>query len=59
MRTCASCIFYLTDDEDENSYHHDENSNTGFCAIRDLFYNVDRTTEACPDYEEGKARVVS
>lgn len=52
MRTCASCIFYLTDDEDENS-------NTGFCAIRDFFYNVDKTTEACPDYEEGKARIVS
>lgn len=37
-------------------FHHDSESKEGFCAMKDLFYNVNENTEACEDYVECKVR---
>ena len=52
-KTCGNCVCYLTDtDKNENlsDFHHDRNKAEGFCAVRDLFYEVKKDTEACSDY---------
>lgn len=45
-KCCGNCISYLTD-EDENGkvtdFHHDRNKDSGFCALCDLFYGVEKT----------------
>ena len=55
--TCKTCSCYLTDvDENGNvtDFHHDSKSKEGFCALKDLFYNVYEDTQACEDYVECK-----
>ena len=51
--TCKDCICYLTD-EDENGnlteFHHDKNADEGFCALRDLFYNIKANEKICNDF---------
>ena len=52
-QTCGNCICYLTDtDENEQltEFHHNRSAESGFCATRDLFYDVKKDTEACEDY---------
>lgn len=53
-QTCGNCLCYLTDvDENENltDFHHDRNKPDGFCAIRDLFYNVKKDERPCEEWE--------
>lgn len=55
--TCKTCSCYLTDTDengDVTEFHHDAESKEGFCAIKDLFYDVNENTEACEDYKECK-----
>lgn len=50
---CGNCISYLTDEDDNGNvteFHHDKNRNTGFCAVRDLFYTVKKDNKACNDF---------
>lgn len=50
---CGSCVSYLTD-EDENGnaadFHHGKNKESGFCALRDLFYVVRKNEKPCGNY---------
>lgn len=50
---CGNCINYLTD-EDKNGnvtdYHHDRDKKDGFCALRDLFYDVKHDSKACDSW---------
>ena len=50
--TCKDCVCFL-DDSDENGnvtdFHH-STKDDGFCAMRDLFYNVKATDKACEDF---------
>lgn len=50
---CGNCVSYLTD-EDENGniaeFHHDRNKESGFCALRDLFYIVKKSEKPCEEY---------
>ena len=55
MKTCKTCIFYLTDEDEHGNvieFEHNANKSEGFCACRDLFYNVNITTPACEDYKK-------
>jgi hypothetical protein len=53
MATCNDCAYYITD-EDENGnvtdFHSAKGKESGFCAIRDLFYNCNKDDEACGDF---------
>ena len=52
-QTCSTCSCYLTDEDKDGNvteYFHDKNKDEGFCATRDLFYDVKKDTEACEDY---------
>jgi len=51
---CGNCISYLTDEDDNGKvtdFHHDRNKDSGFCALRDLFYNVEKDEKPCKDWE--------
>lgn len=51
--TCGHCICYLTDEDEHGNlaeFHHDNNKETGFCSIRDLFHIVKQNTPACKDF---------
>ena len=53
MATCNDCAYYVTD-EDENGnvtdFQSAKGKESGFCAIRDLFYNCNKDDEACGDF---------
>ena len=53
MATCNDCAYYVTD-EDENGnvtdFHSPKGKESGFCAIRDPFYNCNKDDEACGDF---------
>lgn len=53
MATCNDCAYYVND-EDENGnvtdFHSAKGKESGFCAIRDLFYNCNKDDEACGDF---------
>lgn len=56
--TCKECVCYLSD-EDENGnvtefYWAGNKKAEGFCAIRELFYNVKADDEACEDFQRAK-----
>lgn len=52
-KICGNCACYLTD-EDENgnftNFHHDRNKDSGFCAVRDLFYVVRKEEIPCGEW---------
>lgn len=52
--TCSTCISYLTD-EDENGnvvkFHYDRKVESSFCAVRDLFYTVEKGEQPGAMYE--------
>ena len=52
MNYCGTCVSYLTDEKDEKltDFYHDRNCESGFCAMRDLFYTVKKQSRACTDY---------
>ena len=52
-KTCSTCVSYLTDEDAEGNlaeFHHDKAKPLGFCALRDLFYEVQAETKACAEY---------
>ena len=56
-RTCGTCVCYLTDVDDVGNlteFHHDRNQAEGFCAMRDLFYNVKKDRMACKEWAYDK-----
>jgi len=58
---CGTCVCYLTDEDEHGNvaeFHHNRNSEQGFCSVRDLFHVVRRKTKACDEYifdSEGKS----
>ena len=57
--TCKNCSCFL-DDTDENgnvTEFHKSTKEYGFCALRDLFYNVKADDPACPDFQLDKDSV--
>lgn len=54
LKTCGNCISYLTDEDDNGKvtdFHHDRDKDSGFCALRDLFYGVEKNEKPCKDWE--------
>lgn len=52
-RKCGNCAMYLTDEDTEGNateFHHDVKVETGFCAIRDLFYTIENDYAPCSDW---------
>ncbi len=53
-KCCGNCISYLTDEDDNGKvtdFHHDRDKDSGFCALRDLFYGVEKNEKPCKDWE--------
>ena len=53
MATCNDCAYYVTDDDENGNvtdFHSAKGKESGFCAIRDLFYNCNKDDEACGDF---------
>lgn len=58
-KRCGNCVCYLTDEDGNGKltdFHHDRSKDSGFCAIRDLFYGVRKNEKPCKDwvYDNGK-----
>ena len=52
-KCCGNCVSYLTDEDEAGNladFHHDRNKESGFCAIRDLFYNVKKNENPCIEW---------
>ena len=53
LKTCGNCISYLIDENDNGNvtdFHHDRNKDSGFCAIRELFYIVQNDSKPCKNW---------
>lgn len=56
---CGNCAAYLTDEDEKGNvaeFHHDRSKESGFCALRDLFYTVRKNEKPCDEYafDEGE-----
>ena len=54
---CGNCISYLTDEDDNGElteFYHNRNKESGFCALRDLFYTVQKDSRPCEDWTGDK-----
>ena len=50
---CGNCVSFLTDEDEKGNlseFHHDRNKEEGFCAMRDLFYNVKKNEKPCKSW---------
>lgn len=58
-KCCGNCMCYMTDvDTDGNlsDFHHDRKKESGFCAIRELFYIVQNDSKPCKNWvHDGEA----
>lgn len=51
-------MFLTDEDKDGNvvDFHHDKNKESGFCAIRELFYIVQNDSKPCKNWvHDGEA----
>ena len=56
-RKCFNCSAYLTDEDSDGNvtdFWHNRNAESGFCALRDLFFTVKKDEKACPLYTYDK-----
>ena len=52
-QTCGNCSTYLTDEDSNGNvteFWHNRNAESGFCAMRELFYTVKKNDKPCKDY---------
>ena len=50
---CGNCISFLTDEDEKGNvaeFHHDRNKESGFCAMKDLFYTVQNDSKPCESW---------
>lgn len=56
---CGNCVSYLTDEDEKGNlaeFHHDRSKESGFCALRDLFYIVKKDRKPCGEYAFDKEK---
>lgn len=57
MPCCGNCVSYLTDEDGSGNvteFRHDRSKESGFCALRDLFYDVEKNGKPCGEYAYDK-----